>query len=111
MDQAHKNILDQALASPEGQKFQAAFSARADELKAAPGFAAPSVNWLDVVTAIGKVAPAVIALIGHFTPAGLIALIPSIVTTMFPGIDSQLAGLIQQFLTYVLGKIPIPTPA
>lgn len=111
MDQAQKDFIKQALASEEGRKFSADYEARCTVLRGTQGFAGPQaggVDWMNVIATIGKVAPAILALVGHFTPAGLLALIPTIVTTMFPGIDSQLATLIQGFLTYLLGKIPQP---
>lgn len=112
MKAAHQQVLDEALASEEGQKFQQEYSAKVTELTAAAGFAAPApdaVDWTNVITVVTKLAPVLVSLLGGWSPAVLVTILPQVISILFPGLDSQLVGLVTQFLTFLIGKLPVPT--
>jgi hypothetical protein len=111
MNADHKAILEAALDAPEGQQFQADYAARVAELSATAGFSAPgpdAVDWTNVIGVITKLAPVIFSLIGGWSPAALVAIIPQIIGILFPGLDANLVTMIQTFLTFLLSKIPQP---
>ena len=103
-------VFHDALASPEGMAFQAAYDA---EVGVQSGFASAAPGAFDWTTAIGIVnalAPIITAAIaGGFSPALLVTLLPSIIKVFAPGISDSLVSLLESFLTAVIGKLPTPT--
>lgn len=102
-------LFHEALASPEGMAFQAAYDAEVG----VQGFSAAAPGAFDWTTAIGivtKLAPIIMAaLSGGLTPAVLISLLPSIIKAFIPELPDNLLTLVTSFLQAVIGKLPVPT--